>query len=126
MRILSTHYTPMERQVREAVNIGESSKNGKECLNLKSEWGMAKIPGLKVWSPKGLARTRQVGEGSDQDSLQVLEEATKRGNKRIYYVDGEDEEEEEEKEGEGTMKAEAEPRYKRIKRSTPDEDKENH
>merc|ERR1712112_312225 len=39
MRILSTHITPMERQIREAVNIGESSKKGQECLNLKNEWG---------------------------------------------------------------------------------------
>ena len=34
MRVISTHMTPMERQIREAVNITESMKKGSECLNL--------------------------------------------------------------------------------------------
>ena len=39
MRILSTHLTPLERQVQESANILKAMTHPQECLNRKSEWG---------------------------------------------------------------------------------------
>ena len=39
MRILCNHITPMDRQVKESLNILKASRIPEECLNLKSKWG---------------------------------------------------------------------------------------
>ena len=39
MRILSTHLTPLDRQVQESANILKAMIHPQECLNRKSEWG---------------------------------------------------------------------------------------
>ena len=55
MRTLSAHLTPMERKIEEPMNIMEESRKQGSCLNLKSEWAGAKILGLQVKVPKGVA-----------------------------------------------------------------------
>ena len=47
MRILSTHLTSLDRQVKESLNIFKASGNPDKCLNMKSEWGGAKLQNLK-------------------------------------------------------------------------------
>ena len=37
MRVISKHITPLDRQMRESLNIIKASKETEECLNLKSE-----------------------------------------------------------------------------------------
>ena len=56
MRNLSTHLTPMDRQVQESLNIIREARKPGQCLNLKSEWAGAKIPGLEVSVPKGVSK----------------------------------------------------------------------
>ena len=58
MRILSRHLTPLDRQVRESLNITKASACPDECLNLKSEWGGSKLPDLQIQTPKGVAKVR--------------------------------------------------------------------
>ena len=74
MRILSKHMTPLDRQVRESLNIMKASKVAEECLNLKSEWGGSKLPGLQVHSPKGTGK-RPEGQADQTGDSQ--------GDKRI-------------------------------------------
>ena len=54
---LLAHWTPMDRQIQESSNIIEESRKEGSCLNLKSVWAGAKIPGLQVQLPKGVAAT---------------------------------------------------------------------
>ena len=51
-RIISKHYTPLERQVIESVVIEEVAAEKEECLNLKSEWGGSKLPRIAASRPK--------------------------------------------------------------------------
>ena len=74
MRVLSKHATPLDRQVRESLNITTASATPDECLNIKSEWGGSKLPTLMVASAKGTARK--------QGSMNTQETAGK-GDKRI-------------------------------------------
>ena len=59
MRILSGHLTPLDRQTTESVNILEEGKTPDRSLNLKTEWGGAKIPGILVSQPKGVSKAKQ-------------------------------------------------------------------
>lgn len=95
----------MDRQVKESLNLLKASKIPEECLNLKSEWGGSKLPGLQVSSPKGTGKMiegREVGEktGSTQ------------GDKRIVTDPGESEEIEQ-----GNLK--------RRRMSSPDKERQN-
>ena len=56
MRVLSKHATPLDRQVKESLNILKASATPDECLNNKSEWGGSKLPSLVVASAKGTSR----------------------------------------------------------------------
>ena len=103
MWTLSKHITPLDRQVRESLNIIKASKVAEECLNLKSEWGGSKLPGLQVHSPKGTGN-RPEGEAEQIGGSQ--------GDKRIV-LDPEDLEEGEQ--GEKLMK----------KRTSPERGNEN-
>ena len=47
-RILSKHRLALDRQVMESIKIEEVSSKPQEALNLKSEWGGSKLPGLQV------------------------------------------------------------------------------
>ena len=58
MRVLSRHLKALERQVQESVVIEKEAEIEKECLNLKSEWAGSKIPGLRVFNPKGLGSNK--------------------------------------------------------------------
>ena len=59
MRTLSGNIVSLDRQIQESVNILEEMRKEGQCLNLKSEWGGAKIPGLEVRSLKGVTKTRR-------------------------------------------------------------------
>ena len=59
MRIISTHLTPLDRQTQESINILEGEKKPGESLNIKTEWGGAKIPGILVTQPKGVAKVKE-------------------------------------------------------------------
>ena len=79
MRILSSHMTPLDRQVKESLNILKASKIPEECLNLKSEWGDSKLPGLQVSSPKETGKKtegREVAEkiGGNQGDKRIVPE----------------------------------------------------
>ena len=56
MRIVSTQLTALERQVQESCNIHRAISKQEECLNRKSEWGGAKLPGISVLTPKGVVK----------------------------------------------------------------------
>ena len=92
MRILSGHLTPMDRQIQESVNILGASRNPPEALNLQSEWGGSKIPGLNVHTPKGVSSARIDGSQHGDfgvpgnEAAEKLEEAQKRGSKRLQYL----------------------------------------
>ena len=84
----------MDRQVTESVNILAAGKNVNETLNLKTEWGGAKIPSVLVHSPKGLGKqgSAELEEGDmdqeDQETREAgkrLREALRRGQKRLQY-----------------------------------------
>ena len=112
MRVLSSHLTPLERQVQESSNITKAMKVPEECLNRKSEWGGTKIPGIVISTPKGVV-TESFGKenqekgrkGAEEEinAARKLKEAIKQGRKRLRYLEDdtkeESEEEEEEKEG---------------------------
>ena len=59
MRILSGHLTPLDRQTTESINILDAEKTQGRSLNLKTEWGGAKIPGILVTQQKGLSRIKE-------------------------------------------------------------------
>ena len=66
MRGLSTHLTAVDRQIQESLNIILETRKPGQCLNLKSEWAGAKIPGLQVSAPKGISKGRKENkEGQD-------------------------------------------------------------
>ena len=67
MRILSRHLTPLDRQVRESLNISLAAKQEEECLNLMSEWGGSKLPNLAVSVPKGVGRRQTLGAGDTKE-----------------------------------------------------------
>ena len=85
MRALSTHLTPMDRQITESLNIILEARKPGNCLNLKSEWAGAKIPGLQVSTPKGVSRGRKQEEVEEetQPQQEILAEAGEGGAKRI-------------------------------------------
>ena len=87
MIVLSKHMTPLDRQVRESLNIIKASKIAEECLNLKSEWGGSKLPGLQVRSPKGTGKKPEGREEAEKTG-------GSQGDKRIV-PDPEDSEEKE-------------------------------
>ena len=92
MRVISAHLKPLERQVTESANILASSKVYRESLNLKTEWGGAKIPSLLVNTPKGLVKLIEEASeeaGSCEDIQKRLKEAVRRGQKRLEYVEDE-------------------------------------
>ena len=78
MRILSRHLTPLDRQVRESLNISLASKQEEECLNLKSEWGGSKLPNLAVSVPKGVSKGQTTGAGNSKEG----QENENKGDKR--------------------------------------------
>ena len=83
MKITSRHLHALERQVRESINIERCARKPIECLNLKNEWAVSKLPGVKVSRPKLIAWTQEDIRGYVP---QVLQAAIKRGLKRIEYV----------------------------------------
>ena len=96
MRILSGHLTPLERQTTESVNIVEAEKKPKEALNKKTEWGGAKIPGILVTQPKGVAKQQKEITDTEENTDEVIKiniepqtysrNRNKRGTKRLKYV----------------------------------------
>ena len=89
MRTLSAHLTAMDRQIQESLNIIEESRKPGNCMNLKSEWAGAKIPGLAMHLPKGLAKDKTLAKDSGGATDQETEETEKEdqtgigGQKRI-------------------------------------------
>ena len=53
MRVIATPRTSLARQIWESVKIDTLSGDMEACLNLKSEWGHSRTPGLqnKNWNP---------------------------------------------------------------------------
>ena len=112
MRVLSSHLSPLERQVQESSNITKAMKVPDECLNRKSEWGGTKIPDIIVSTPKGVV-TESFGKENEEkgrkeaeeevNAARKLREAIKQGRKRLRYLEDdtkeESDEEEEEEEG---------------------------
>ena len=85
MRVTSTHLTALDRQITESVNILAGNSGS---LNQKTEWGGAKIPSLLVKSPKGVARlvrSQEIEAEPNKEPQWLLEEAVKRGRKRLEY-----------------------------------------
>ena len=56
MRVLATPETALARQIWESVRIDSLSKDKEACLNLKSEWGQTRTPGLQNKNCKPPAR----------------------------------------------------------------------
>ena len=89
MRILSTHLTPLDHQVQESANILKAMIHPQECLNRKSEWGGAKIPGIVVQTPKGVVsekfgkEEKEENDNETQRCAEILEKAGKKGQKRV-------------------------------------------
>ena len=73
-RLLSKHRTALDQQVMEEV-----SANPLNSLNLKSEWGGSKLPGLQVTRPKGVAWSQEKAEGMKRVRIQDNKEATETG-----------------------------------------------
>ena len=77
--------TPMDRQVKKSLNIIKASKTKEECLNLKSDWGGSKLPGLQVNNPKGTGK-----KSENQENHGIVEMAGgEQGEKRIVSDPGE-------------------------------------
>ena len=53
----------LERQVNESVRIEEFSAKEQECLILRSEWGVSKLPEILVLRPKSTTDRVKEGEG---------------------------------------------------------------
>ena len=83
MRVLSKHATPLDRQVKESLNILKFSATPEECLNNKSEWGGSKLPSLVVASAKGTSRKE--GGGGSQETVEKGDKRARdlRGRPRI-------------------------------------------
>ena len=125
MRILSGHLTPLDRQTTESINIVEAGKTPGRSLNLKTEWGGAKIPGILVSQPKGVSKTKSV---ENRTSVELHQEGSKmnskksKGIKRITYNGDDrsqykDEQEEQEQQEEDTEEQGIRPDGGNIKRS---------
>ena len=70
LRIVNKFHTALARQVAESVLIEEVANKPEECLNLKSEWGGSKLPGVTVSKPKGTSRRdREVPEGTKRGRM---------------------------------------------------------
>ena len=63
----------MEKYNQESTNIIEESRKEGSCLNLKSEWARAKILGLQVRLPKGVAATPTGKERREQETKEESE-----------------------------------------------------
>ena len=79
-------------QVMESVWIEEMASRTQESLNLKSEWGGSKLPGLHVSKPKGTAKTQnqkegtkrgRLEEGSKEEKMKNESQPTEPGPKRV-------------------------------------------
>ena len=81
MRILSGHLTPLDRQTIESINIVEAGKTPGRSLNLKTEWGGAKIPGILVSQPKGVSKARyeenQISSGLQEEKSMISSRKSK-------------------------------------------------
>ena len=75
-RLLSKHRMALDHQVTESVRIEETATNPQEALNLRSEWGGSKLPGLHVLRPKGTSGSQNQGEGK-RVRFQTKEERSK-------------------------------------------------
>ena len=64
----------------ESIKIEEISSKPQEALNLKSEWGGSKLPGIQVTKPKGTARTQEKLEGVKRIRAQENTDNPERGN----------------------------------------------
>ena len=73
MRIVSKHLTALDRQTTESINILEASKKPGESLNVKTEWGGAKIPSILVSNPKGVSKTRRLTQETQEFWLSQLQ-----------------------------------------------------
>ena len=90
MRILSGHLTPLDRQTTESINIVEAEKSPEQALNRKTEWGGAKIPGILVTQPKGVAKQTKNATNIEDNKAEFevkIESNNKnrRGFKRMKY-----------------------------------------
>ena len=86
MRILSGHLTLLDRQTTESVNILEAGKTPSRSLNLKTEWGGAKIPGILVSQPKGVSKVEEPDSRMIKEHKEEKERfVSKKGTKRIAY-----------------------------------------
>ena len=56
------------------MNILEGCKVEGQCLNLRNEWGGAKVPDLEVKTPKGVAKARKEVGNLESESGQEGEE----------------------------------------------------
>ena len=83
MRILSSHLTPLDRQITESINILEAGKTPGRSLNLKTEWGGAKIPGILVTQPKGVSKARSVENQTPTEPQEERFRTSSRRNKGI-------------------------------------------
>ena len=64
MRVIRQTETATERQVWESVKIDSmTEKDPKNCLNLKSEWGLSKNPSLETKSLRPRAKPPEMGKG---------------------------------------------------------------
>ena len=64
MRVVKQTETATERQVWESVKIDSmTEKDPKNCLNLKSEWGLSKNPSLETKSLRPRAKPPEMGKG---------------------------------------------------------------
>lgn len=95
MRIISGHLTPLERQATESINIVEAENRPQEALNRKTEGGGAKIPGILVTHPKGIAKQQkdrtEMKEDAEEPRNIIVEPQTynsrnRRGIKRLKYI----------------------------------------
>ena len=104
-RIISKHYSALERQVMESVVIEEVAARKEECMNLKSEWAGSKLPGLAVTKPTGTSRKAVKEEGDKRAREEEMEtEEGEEGNREGSPGNGKEEEKKkDEMKKEGTM-----------------------
>ena len=87
MRIISSHQTALDRQVKESVGIREEARKEECCLNLKYEWAGSKIPFLSTNTPIGLAKDKTV-KGAPYIRLETGNNTS--STKRLQYNCDED------------------------------------
>ena len=73
----------MDRQIAESINILEAGKTPGRSLNLKTEWGGAKIPGILVTQPKGVSKARSVENQTPTEPQEERFRTSSRRNKGI-------------------------------------------